>query len=48
MSPDATRFEPTSILGFPQALVAEQLTRIETVSLIIRHRYEEIVTDYVG
>lgn len=28
--PDASRFEPTSILGFPQALVAEQLTRIET------------------
>lgn len=30
--PDATKFEPTSILGFPAALIAEQLTKIETVS----------------
>ncbi|XP_041797536.1 ral guanine nucleotide dissociation stimulator-like 2 isoform X2 [Chelmon rostratus] len=28
--PDASRFEPTSILGFPAALIAEQLTKIET------------------
>ncbi|XP_037641303.1 ral guanine nucleotide dissociation stimulator-like 2 isoform X2 [Sebastes umbrosus] len=27
--PDASRFEPTSILGFPAALIAEQLTKIE-------------------
>ncbi|KAK2909839.1 ral guanine nucleotide dissociation stimulator-like 2 isoform X1 [Channa argus] len=28
--PDAANFEPTSILGFPAALIAEQLTKIET------------------
>ncbi|KAG8009821.1 Ral guanine nucleotide dissociation stimulator-like 1 [Nibea albiflora] len=28
--PDASRFEPTSVLGFPAALIAEQLTKIET------------------
>ncbi|XP_039972549.1 ral guanine nucleotide dissociation stimulator-like 2 isoform X1 [Xiphias gladius] len=28
--PDASKFEPTSVLGFPAALIAEQLTRIET------------------
>uniref|UniRef100_UPI0037E82C64 ral guanine nucleotide dissociation stimulator-like 2 isoform X2 n=1 Tax=Semicossyphus pulcher TaxID=241346 RepID=UPI0037E82C64 len=28
--PNASRFEPTSILGFPAALIAEQLTKIET------------------
>ncbi|XP_061573443.1 ral guanine nucleotide dissociation stimulator-like 2 isoform X2 [Cololabis saira] len=28
--PDPARFEPTSILGFPAALSAEQLTKIET------------------
>ncbi|XP_051263684.1 ral guanine nucleotide dissociation stimulator-like 2 isoform X2 [Dicentrarchus labrax] len=28
--PDASKFEPTSILGFPAALIAEQLTKIET------------------
>ncbi|XP_076006538.1 ral guanine nucleotide dissociation stimulator-like 2 isoform X2 [Genypterus blacodes] len=27
---DASRFEPTSILGFPAAIIAEQLTKIET------------------
>ncbi|XP_044063710.1 ral guanine nucleotide dissociation stimulator-like 2 isoform X1 [Siniperca chuatsi] len=27
--PDASKFEPTSILGFPAALIAEQLTKIE-------------------
>lgn len=30
--PDVSKFEPTSILGFPAALIAEQLTKIETVS----------------
>ena len=30
---DASKFEPTSVLGFPGALIAEQLTKIETVSL---------------
>lgn len=30
--PDASKFEPTSILGFPAAIIAEQLTKIETVS----------------
>lgn len=30
--PDPSKFEPTSILGFPAALIAEQLTKIETVS----------------
>lgn len=29
---DASKFEPTSVLGFPGALIAEQLTKIETVS----------------
>ncbi|XP_068426875.1 ral guanine nucleotide dissociation stimulator-like 2 isoform X2 [Clinocottus analis] len=29
-SPDASKFEPTNILGFPAAIIAEQLTRIET------------------
>ncbi|KAM9353697.1 ral guanine nucleotide dissociation stimulator-like 2 [Symphorus nematophorus] len=29
-TPDASKFEPTSILGFPAALIAEQLTKIET------------------
>ncbi|XP_028435509.1 ral guanine nucleotide dissociation stimulator-like 2 [Perca flavescens] len=28
--PDASKFEPTSVLGFPAALIAEQLTKIET------------------
>ncbi|XP_053183365.1 ral guanine nucleotide dissociation stimulator-like 2 isoform X2 [Scomber japonicus] len=28
--PDASKFEATSILGFPAAIIAEQLTRIET------------------
>ncbi|XP_026172477.1 ral guanine nucleotide dissociation stimulator-like 2 isoform X2 [Mastacembelus armatus] len=28
--PDASKFEPTSILGFPAPLIAEQLTKIET------------------
>ncbi|KAF0031768.1 hypothetical protein F2P81_016323 [Scophthalmus maximus] len=28
--PDACKFEPTSILGFPAPLIAEQLTKIET------------------
>uniref|UniRef100_A0A3Q1FHQ2 Ral guanine nucleotide dissociation stimulator-like 2 n=1 Tax=Acanthochromis polyacanthus TaxID=80966 RepID=A0A3Q1FHQ2_9TELE len=28
--PDPSKFEPTSILGFPGALIAEQLTKIET------------------
>ncbi|KAG7216499.1 hypothetical protein INR49_001985, partial [Caranx melampygus] len=28
--PDASKFEPTSILGFPAALIAEQLTKTET------------------
>ncbi|KAM8870771.1 ral guanine nucleotide dissociation stimulator-like 2 isoform 2-T2 [Spinachia spinachia] len=28
--PDASGFEPTSILGFPAAIIAEQLTKIET------------------
>ncbi|KAK9514267.1 hypothetical protein VZT92_027746 [Zoarces viviparus] len=28
--PDASKFEPTSILGFPAAIIAEQLTKIET------------------
>ncbi|XP_034553736.1 ral guanine nucleotide dissociation stimulator-like 2 [Notolabrus celidotus] len=28
--PNASKFEPTSILGFPAALIAEQLTKIET------------------
>ncbi|XP_053288686.1 ral guanine nucleotide dissociation stimulator-like 2 isoform X1 [Pleuronectes platessa] len=28
--PDASKFEPTSILGFPAPLIAEQLTRTET------------------
>ncbi|XP_062421535.1 LOW QUALITY PROTEIN: ral guanine nucleotide dissociation stimulator-like 2 [Pungitius pungitius] len=28
--PDASRFEPTSVLGFPAATIAEQLTKIET------------------
>uniref|UniRef100_A0A3Q0QX40 Ral guanine nucleotide dissociation stimulator-like 2 n=1 Tax=Amphilophus citrinellus TaxID=61819 RepID=A0A3Q0QX40_AMPCI len=28
--PDTSEFEPTSILGFPAALIAEQLTMIET------------------
>ncbi|XP_077950719.1 ral guanine nucleotide dissociation stimulator-like 2 isoform X5 [Gasterosteus aculeatus] len=28
--PDASKFEPTSVLGFPAALIAEQLTRLET------------------
>ncbi|XP_031135249.1 ral guanine nucleotide dissociation stimulator-like 2 isoform X1 [Sander lucioperca] len=28
--PDASKFEPTSVLGFPGALIAEQLTKIET------------------
>ncbi|KAG7474954.1 ral guanine nucleotide dissociation stimulator-like 2 isoform X2 [Solea senegalensis] len=28
--PDASKFEPTSVLGFPAPLIAEQLTRIET------------------
>ncbi|XP_070768350.1 ral guanine nucleotide dissociation stimulator-like 2 isoform X2 [Enoplosus armatus] len=27
--PDASKFEPTSVLGFPGALIAEQLTKIE-------------------
>ncbi|XP_032373994.1 ral guanine nucleotide dissociation stimulator-like 2 isoform X2 [Etheostoma spectabile] len=27
---DASKFEPTSVLGFPAALIAEQLTKIET------------------
>lgn len=36
--PDASRFEPKSILGFLAPLVAEQLTKIETVSLIIHTR----------
>ncbi|KAM8735835.1 ral guanine nucleotide dissociation stimulator-like 2 isoform 1-T1 [Acanthopagrus schlegelii] len=27
---DASKFEPTSVLGFPGALIAEQLTKIET------------------
>lgn len=30
--PDASKFEATSILGFPAAIIAEQLTKIETVS----------------
>ncbi|XP_037532008.1 ral guanine nucleotide dissociation stimulator-like 2 [Nematolebias whitei] len=29
-SPDPSRFEPTNILGFSAALIAEQLTKIET------------------
>ncbi|XP_045900718.1 ral guanine nucleotide dissociation stimulator-like 2 isoform X2 [Micropterus dolomieu] len=29
LPPDASKFEPTSILGFPAALIAEQLTKIE-------------------
>ncbi|XP_028282420.1 ral guanine nucleotide dissociation stimulator-like 2 isoform X2 [Parambassis ranga] len=29
-SADASKFEPTSVLGFPAALIAEQLTKIET------------------
>ncbi|KAF3839564.1 hypothetical protein F7725_018281 [Dissostichus mawsoni] len=28
--PDVSKFEPTCILGFPAALIAEQLTKIET------------------
>ncbi|XP_054477314.1 ral guanine nucleotide dissociation stimulator-like 2 [Anoplopoma fimbria] len=28
--PDASKFEPTSVLGFPAAIIAEQLTKIET------------------
>ncbi|XP_069571165.1 ral guanine nucleotide dissociation stimulator-like 2 isoform X1 [Brachyistius frenatus] len=28
--PDVSKFEPTSILGFPGSLIAEQLTKIET------------------
>ncbi|XP_068612319.1 ral guanine nucleotide dissociation stimulator-like 2 [Brachionichthys hirsutus] len=28
--PDSSKFEPTSILGFPSGLIAEQLTKIET------------------
>ncbi|KAI3361337.1 hypothetical protein L3Q82_013520 [Scortum barcoo] len=28
--PDTSKFEPTSILGFPAAIIAEQLTKIET------------------
>uniref|UniRef100_A0A667XAN4 Ral guanine nucleotide dissociation stimulator-like 2 n=1 Tax=Myripristis murdjan TaxID=586833 RepID=A0A667XAN4_9TELE len=28
--PDASRFDPTCILGFPAGLIAEQLTKIET------------------
>ncbi|XP_060905881.1 ral guanine nucleotide dissociation stimulator-like 2 isoform X1 [Labrus mixtus] len=28
--PNASKFEPTSVLGFPAALIAEQLTKIET------------------
>ncbi|KAM6909610.1 ral guanine nucleotide dissociation stimulator-like 2 isoform 1-T1 [Xenentodon cancila] len=28
--PDPAKFEPTSILGFPASLIAEQLTKIET------------------
>ncbi|KAK5922069.1 hypothetical protein CgunFtcFv8_019369 [Champsocephalus gunnari] len=28
--PDTSKFEPTCILGFPAALIAEQLTKIET------------------
>ncbi|XP_063734710.1 ral guanine nucleotide dissociation stimulator-like 2 isoform X2 [Eleginops maclovinus] len=28
--PDASKFEPTCILGFPAAVIAEQLTKIET------------------
>ncbi|KAM3614537.1 uncharacterized protein V6R79_015823 [Siganus canaliculatus] len=28
--PDASMFEPTSVLGFPAAVIAEQLTKIET------------------
>lgn len=35
--PDASRFEPKTILGFLAPLVAEQLTKIETVSLIIHN-----------
>lgn len=31
-SPDASRFEPLSFLGFPAVLIAEQLTKIETVT----------------
>lgn len=31
-APDASTFESTNILGFPSALIAEQLTKIETVS----------------
>lgn len=34
--PDSSRFEPRRILGFLAPLVAEQLTKIETVSLIIQ------------
>lgn len=30
--PDASKFEPTNFLGFPAKLIAEQLTKIETVS----------------
>ncbi|XP_029307014.1 ral guanine nucleotide dissociation stimulator-like 2 isoform X2 [Cottoperca gobio] len=30
LPPDACKFEPTSVLGFPAALIAEQLTKIET------------------
>uniref|UniRef100_A0A096LQ52 Ral guanine nucleotide dissociation stimulator-like 2 n=1 Tax=Poecilia formosa TaxID=48698 RepID=A0A096LQ52_POEFO len=28
--PDPSKFEPTSVLGFPAAVIAEQLTKIET------------------
>ncbi|XP_041843295.1 ral guanine nucleotide dissociation stimulator-like 2 isoform X2 [Melanotaenia boesemani] len=28
--PDASRFDPTSVLGYPAVLIAEQLTKIET------------------
>lgn len=30
--PDPSKFEPTSVLGFSARLIAEQLTKIETVS----------------
>lgn len=30
--PDASKFEPTNFLGFTAVLIAEQLTKIETVS----------------
>ncbi|CAN9514207.1 unnamed protein product [Ophioblennius macclurei] len=30
LPPDPSRFKPTSILGFPAAVIAEQLTKIET------------------